>query len=57
MRTITLAGSHARSAQREVALPAGSTLKLDFDDGERARVVIEGAGELVLVKFAAFVPS
>ena len=48
--------AHARSAHHEVALPAGSTLKLDFDDGERARVVIEGAGELVLVKFAAFVP-
>ena len=48
--------AHARSAQQEISLPAGSTLKLDFDDGERARVVIEGAGELVLVKFAAFIP-
>ena len=48
--------AHARSAQQEIALPAGSTLKLNFDDGERSRVVIEGAGELVLVKFAAFVP-
>jgi environmental stress-induced protein Ves len=48
--------AHARCGQDDVVLPAGSSLKLDFEDGERARVVLEGAGELVLVKFTTVVP-
>lgn len=45
--------AHARSAESEVELPAGSSLRVDLREPGGARVVLEGSGELVLVKFAA----
>ena len=49
-----LAGdAHARSAESAVELPAGSSLRVDLREPGGARVVLEGSGELVLVKFAA----
>ena len=45
--------AHARSAESEVELPAGSSLRVDLREPGGARIVLEGSGELVLVKFAA----
>jgi environmental stress-induced protein Ves len=42
-----------RSAEAKLALEAGDSLHLDFRGGDNARVVLEGAGEVVLVKFVA----
>ena len=42
--------ARARTAEEEIALPAGSSLKIEFENAERTRVVLEGGGELVLVK-------
>jgi environmental stress-induced protein Ves len=45
--------ARARTAEQEIALPAGSSLRIDFEDAEPTRVVLEGGGELVLVKFVS----
>lgn len=41
----------ARGEGIELAFAAGDSLHLDFRHGERGRVLIDGAGELVLAKF------
>ena len=42
----------ARDGQDEIALAAEETLRIDFRTEGSGRVVIDGAGELVLAKFA-----
>ncbi|MGH8171600.1 MAG: HutD/Ves family protein [Rhodanobacteraceae bacterium] len=47
-----LAGeAHARTSHENIALETGSSLRIRFDGAEPTRVVLEGGGELVLVKF------
>ena len=46
----------ARSGEQSVALATGASLLADFRDGAGARIVIEGGGEIVLVKLAAANP-
>jgi environmental stress-induced protein Ves len=41
----------ARSGEQSIALEAGASLLADFRGGDGSRIVLEGAGELVLVKF------
>jgi environmental stress-induced protein Ves len=43
----------ARSGEQSLMLATGASLLADFRDGTGARIVIEGGGEIVLVKFAA----
>ena len=52
---VHLFGGHAnaRSGEQSLALAAGASLLVDFRDGVGERVVIEGGGEIVLVKLAA----
>jgi environmental stress-induced protein Ves len=45
--------ARARSAGQSFALELGSSLHLDFRGGDGSRVVLDGGGELVLVKFTA----
>jgi environmental stress-induced protein Ves len=48
-----LAGqANARSGEESLALATGDTLRIDFEDAASGRVVIEGSGEIVLVKLA-----
>jgi environmental stress-induced protein Ves len=48
-----LSGSaQARADGQSVALATGDTLRVDFEDRSSGRVVIEGGGEIVLVKLA-----
>ncbi|HEY6985495.1 MAG TPA: HutD family protein [Rhodanobacteraceae bacterium] len=42
----------ARDGQDEVSLSTGETLRIDFRHQGVGRIVLDGAGELVLVKFA-----
>jgi environmental stress-induced protein Ves len=47
-----LAGhTNARSAGQELVLETGSSLHIDFRGSDSGRVVLDGAGELMLVKF------
>jgi len=52
---VHLFGGHAsaRSGEQSLTLTAGASLLADFRDGAGERVVIEGGGEIVLVKLAA----
>lgn len=43
----------ARSGNKELQLEAGASLQLDFRQGDGGRVLLDGGGELVLVKFVA----
>jgi uncharacterized protein len=43
----------ARSGEQTFALETGASLLADFRDGGGSRIVLEGGGELVLVKFVA----
>ena len=45
--------ARARAAEQSLALELGSSLHLDFRNGGGSRVVLDGGGELVLVKFVA----
>lgn len=45
--------AQARSGDRTFALETGSSLLIDFRSGDGTRVVLDGGGELVLVKFVA----
>jgi uncharacterized protein len=44
--------AQARADDTTVALASGDTLRIDFQTPDTGRVVIEGAGEIVLVKLA-----
>jgi environmental stress-induced protein Ves len=44
--------AQARTGDETVALAAGDTLRIDFGDQSAGRAVIEGGGEIVLVKLA-----
>jgi environmental stress-induced protein Ves len=44
--------AEARAGEESVALATGDTLRIDFGDQSAGRVVIEGGGEIVLVKLA-----
>jgi environmental stress-induced protein Ves len=44
--------AQARTDDESVALAAGDTLRIDFRDQSAGRAVIEGGGEIVLVKLA-----
>ena len=44
--------AHARADDASVDLATGDTLRIDFDEQASGRVVIEGGGEIVLVKLA-----
>ncbi len=44
--------AQARTGEQSVALDTGDTLRIDFEDSTSGRVVIEGGGEIVLVKLA-----
>jgi environmental stress-induced protein Ves len=43
----------ARSGEQTFSLESGASLLADFRDGGGSRIVLEGGGELVLVKFLA----
>lgn len=49
--------AHARTGDAAETLAAGSTLHLDFRTATPHRVVLDGAGELVLVKFVPVTPA
>lgn len=44
--------AQARAGDASVALASGDTLRIAFDDDSSGRVVIDGGGEIVLVKLA-----
>jgi hypothetical protein len=44
--------AQARAGDASVDLATGDTLRIDFEDQASGRVVIEGGGEIVLVKLA-----
>jgi environmental stress-induced protein Ves len=44
--------AQARADDESVALAAGDTLRIDFDEPASGRAVIDGGGEIVLVKLA-----
>ena len=44
--------AQARAGEASVAIETGDTLRIDFEDSASGRVVIEGGGEIVLVKLA-----
>ena len=44
--------AQARAGEESVAIETGDTLRIDFEDPASGRVVIEGGGEIVLVKLA-----
>lgn len=50
-----LLGGHAsaRCGSEEVKFEAGASLHLDFREGDMQRVVLDGSGELVLVKLSS----
>ena len=45
--------ARARSGSEQLALETGASLHLDFRTNDAGRVLLDGAGELVLVKFIA----
>jgi environmental stress-induced protein Ves len=45
--------AQARSGEQTFVLDTGCSLLIDFRDGDGVRVVLDGGGELVLVKFTA----
>ena len=49
--------ANARSGEQSLTLATGVSLLADFRDGTGERIVIEGGGELVLVKLAAVPPA
>ena len=44
--------ANARAGEESIALATGDTLRIDFGDQAGGRVVIDGGGEIVLVKLA-----
>jgi environmental stress-induced protein Ves len=44
--------AEARSGEESVALSTGDTLRIDFESRDEGRVVIEGGGEIVLVRLS-----
>ena len=56
---VHLFGGHAnaRSGEQSLTLTSAASLLVDFRDGAGERIVIEGSGEIVLVKLAATVTA
>ena len=48
-----VSGHVAAKGADEIAASDGESVRIDFRDGGGARIVLDGGGELVLVKFAA----